>query len=289
MNVEILSTERGGVKLLVDGFVYRLKERRFDYIKWKCEESGCLSALRTNFNMRNPVIQGRPHSHGPPEPTVTQAKQIRTAMTRQVTAAPYVSAGQVHRAAIAAADPDVVAHVNGAPSVKRGLRRTKALHLPPLPANAEVLEINEHFSRTRNGQRFLVRDEVFEGDRMLIFASVFQLSLLFSNVSTVFMDGTFQMVPSIFFQLFTLNMLYGGKKLLPVVYVLLKRKTAAAYRRVFEVLRELAVAENRNFEPTAVMVDFEAGLIRAVREELPNAHLRGCLFHFSQCIYRKVK
>lgn len=289
MDVQMIETARSGSKLRVDGFVYRQKENHGTYIRWKCDEVGCPGALRTDMAMANPRTQGRPHSHGPPELNVVQAKQLRVAMTQLVTAAPHVSAGQVHREAIAAAHPDVVAHTTGAPSVKRGLRKRKALNRPPLPATAEDLVINEHFSRTRYGLPFLVHDEVFEGDRMLIFASMFMLTLLFSNVGIVFMDGTFQMIPGIFHQLFTLNMMYGGKKQVPVVYVLLKRKTAAAYRRVFAVLRELALAQGRTFEPPAVMIDFETGLIRAVLDEIPNAFLRGCLFHLSQCIYRKVR
>jgi hypothetical protein len=289
MNLEVLSTTRGGTKVKFDGYIYRVKERRDDHIRWKCEEAGCYAALRTDVAMVNPRILGRPHSHGHPEQTVVQAKQLRLAMTRQVTAAPHLAAGQVHREFIAAADPDVVAHVTGAPSVQRSLRRTKALQRPPLPPTAEDLVINEHFAKTKNGLRFLAHDEVFEGDRLLIFASNFLLTLLFSCVDTVFMDGTFQMIPGIFHQLFTLNIMYGRKKQVPVVYVLLKRKTASVYRRVFAVLRELALAQDQTFAPTSMLTDFETGLIRAVREEMPNTFLRGCLFHFSQCIYRKVR
>jgi hypothetical protein len=96
MAVNLLETSRGGNKLLVDGFVYRLKDRRANCIRWKCEERGCLAALKTNLAMGNPAaVQGRVHSHGPPEETVVQARQLRAAMTRQVVAAPHVSAGQV--------------------------------------------------------------------------------------------------------------------------------------------------------------------------------------------------
>ena len=136
----------------------------------------------------------------------------------------------------------------------------------------------------------MICDEVFEGDRMLIFVSNFFLSLLFANdVETVFMDGTFKMVPVIFHQLFTINVFYGGQKQLPVVYALLKRKTTAAYCHIFAVLREKAVEQGKLFSPNSVLIDFETGLLRAIRQEMPNARLRGCLFHLSQCVYRKVK
>ena len=49
-------------------------------------------------------------------------------------------------------------------------QKTKAKNRPRLPDIAEELVLNEHYSRTKNNQVFLIKDEVFEGNRMLIFA-----------------------------------------------------------------------------------------------------------------------
>ena len=43
-----------------------------------------------------------------------------------------------------------------------------------------------------------------------------------------------------------------------------------------------------NFVPDTVMVDFELALHRSIRDVFPAANLRGCLFHFAQCIQRKI-
>ena len=212
MDVEILQTKRNGHKLCVNGFIYCLHEKHATYIRWKCEEPRCSGRLKTTLNMRNPQLYGE-HRHGHPEERVVQAHQLRTAMTKHVAIMPHASAGQIYHDMSAGADPDVVAHLTSGPSSKRGIWRSKAKTRPPLPATAEELVINERYSQTKNGQPFLVCDEVFEGDRMLVFASNFLLSLLFMvNPGTVCMDGTFQMVPRIFWQLFTLNMFYNGKK-----------------------------------------------------------------------------
>lgn len=37
------------------------------------------------------------------------------------------------------------------------------------------------------------------------------------------------------------------------------------------------------------MIDFETGLINALRQEFPGAQIRGCYFHFCQAIFRKVQ
>ena len=264
MNVIILNTTRGGNKLRVNGFTYRIQERRTTSIKWKCDEGNCNERLKTNLKMANAVEMGI-HRHDPHEPNVIEAQQLRIAMTAQINMRPHVSAGQIHREATLNADPNVVAHLTSGPSIKRSLRRTKCKNRPPLPLTAEQLVINHNYSHTRNNQLFLIKDEIFEGDRMLIFASNFLLTLLFAaGAGTVFMDGTFQMVPAIFLQLFMLNIFYSGKKQIPVVYVLLKRKRTSTYRRVFVILRELAAQQDKIFNPDSVLIDFEVGLIQAI-------------------------
>ena len=37
------------------------------------------------------------------------------------------------------------------------------------------------------------------------------------------------------------------------------------------------------------MIDFELSMIQAIRTEFPSSHIRGCLFHFCQCLWRKVQ
>ncbi len=42
-------------------------------------------------------------------------------------------------------------------------------------------------------------------------------------------------------------------------------------------------------EPATVCIDFEAAMIGAIQEEFHNTRIRGCLFHFSQALWRKVQ
>lgn len=41
-------------------------------------------------------------------------------------------------------------------------------------------------------------------------------------------------------------------------------------------------------KPSSVMTDFESPLFSAFSDTFDNVTLRGCLFHFSQCIWRKI-
>ena len=43
------------------------------------------------------------------------------------------------------------------------------------------------------------------------------------------------------------------------------------------------------FAPSIVQVDFELAMIRALTAELPATTIRGCFFHYTQCVWRKVQ
>lgn len=38
-----------------------------------------------------------------------------------------------------------------------------------------------------------------------------------------------------------------------------------------------------------MLLDFEYGALKAVREAFPDAQLKGCYFHFGQALYQKIK
>ncbi|CAF1516016.1 unnamed protein product [Rotaria sordida] len=72
--------------------------------------------------------------------------------------------------------------------------------------------------------------------------------------------------------------------IIPLVYGLLIGKSAQDYNSFFE-----KVLVQDNFQPESIMTDFETGTIKSVREMLPNVLHKGCLFHFSQAIWRQVQ
>ena len=42
-------------------------------------------------------------------------------------------------------------------------------------------------------------------------------------------------------------------------------------------------------EPKSILTDFKFGCINAFNNVFPNAEKRGCYFHFSQCIWKKIQ
>ena len=70
----------------------------------------------------------------------------------------------------------------------------------------------------------------------------------------------------------------------PVLYGLLTTKTKVTYTRFFQLIREVWP----QFNPQIFSMDFEAAIIGAVQEVVPNAEIAGCLFHLVRNLKKAV-
>ena len=55
------------------------------------------------------------------------------------------------------------------------------------------------------------------------------------------------------------------------------------------MLRELTNIPGTNFQPQTVLIDFELAEKNALEAVFPGVTVKGCFFHFSQNIWRKVQ
>ena len=73
-------------------------------------------------------------------------------------------------------------------------------------------------------------------------------------------DGTFKVVPTIFFQLYTIHFDSLGSLNPPTVYCLLPDKSRATYDRMIQAVKLLITAANPQ---TTILLDFEIGAMNA--------------------------
>ncbi len=83
------------------------------------------------------------------------------------------------------------------------MRRTTT---PPLPVSSDF-EIPDRYSQTLDGKDFLLFDTSIHNKRIIVFATDLQLIILF-NSSQIFLDGTFDVCPPYFDQVFTIHCIH---------------------------------------------------------------------------------
>jgi hypothetical protein len=160
----------------------------------------------------------------------------------------------------------------------------------PGPDSVEHLEIPIEFSRTigEREQFLLLNGRIENPDgtmgRIVIYGTEEYLYNLLSW-ARVFADGTFDMAPSPFLQMFTIHAFFDNI-LLPFLYVFLTHKTKDIYKILFEWIKQWALDHERAILWKSITTDFESGLLPAIFESFPGLQINGCHFHFTQAIIR---
>ena len=100
----------------------------------------------------------------------------------------------------------------------------------------------------------------------------------------VHIDGTFKTSPKYFTQIWIVSG-YVGSTCVPFMYILIEDKTCSLYSKAIEVLKSYCP----DFDSDSFMVDFEKAEHSAIRSHFIDAIIKGCLFHWKQCLNRKFK
>jgi len=148
--------------------------------------------------------------------------------------------------------------------------------LPPLP-------VDHSFNIPASWADMVLFDSGPGTDRMIILGCDVLLDGL-ARADIWVADGTFSVVPSLFFQLYSIHF-HFGEGINPVgLYCLLRNKTTESYTRLLTALHDLIPAA----APKKILVDFERAAITAFEAAYTSAIVTGCYFHLTQCVVRKV-
>jgi len=121
-------------------------------------------------------------------------------------------------------------------------------------------------------------------DKMLISSTERNLDIL-SCATDWAMDVTFDAAPMLFTQVYSIHATFM-ERTLPLVYALLPNKNQATYQTLFAEIKNLT---RQNARPERVITDFELAAMNGFSQEYPNVQQRGCFFHFSQNVYRRIQ
>lgn len=280
-------SKRGKQTLIYDHFEYwKYKDNSSGQTLWRCckrEIFKCKATLKTSgdtmINMSTPE-----HTHMGNASNALARRAIgemKKHMTETL-ATPSASQGAV----VVNAEGHVQMALPKRASLSRVLRRHRFIQsqtanggtaaLPPLPTNTDFV-IPERF------RQFLLHESGQGQDRLLLFGDPDLLRAM-GRADLWIADGTFKVVPTLFYQLYSIHFESAGGLNPAGVYCLLCNKTRATYDRFLNALKVLIPSA----APSRILLDFEAAAMNAFREAYPNAQVTGCYFHLCQCIIRKV-
>ncbi|KAF2895862.1 hypothetical protein ILUMI_10315, partial [Ignelater luminosus] len=123
------------------------------------------------------------------------------------------------------------------------------------------LAIDSPSSKTSSGKSFLLLDSGASDRNRILFFSTKRNREVLSSTDHWFCDGTFNTAPTLFTQLMTIH------------------------RIKFDAIIPL----KSNLKQTTAKTDFESALYRAFAEIFDGIQLRGCFFHFGQCLWRQIQ
>ncbi|CAK9292258.1 unnamed protein product [Gordionus sp. m RMFG-2023] len=181
-------------------------------------------------------------------------------------------------------DPEIENYSEAIPSfisLKSHIDRLLMKYRPPRPHSILDIELSAEYAMTTRNERFLIHGTgnlyVFGTDSML---------RLTEGSNMIYMDGTFHIAPTLFYQLYTLHVMYGV--MIPIIYALLPDKTKETYIRLFQIITNFCAERQITFNPRFGQTDFEAASISALKFVFP-VIIKGCFFHYSQALWRRCQ
>nr|CAI5821208.1 unnamed protein product [Callosobruchus analis] len=283
MAAEFVLSEKGKKKLLLDGYLYN-KDKGDEKVFWRCDYYYKIKCNARVTTLGNSVLKKNgSHNH------TADAREVEKTKFYNKMRKDAINTQEAPHHVISTASSELsqatAAYLPKVSSLKRTIRniRTKEEAVPALPLHRRDIVFPQEYQVTIKGEGFLLYDSGPSDDRMLVFSTRRNISLLAQSAHW-YADGTFKTVPHLFCHLFTVHGLKNNISI-PLVYVLLPDKTKNTYTRLLQKLKEFMPGVS----PITILTDFETALVQACVEEFPASKHRGCFFHFSQCILRKIQ
>ena len=178
-------------------------------------------------------------------------------------------------------------------NLAKSLRRARQDPSKQIPAqHTRKFVLPDAFKVNSKGEPWILSDSGEEDPERIIILSSPMLQKTVQNADFFLIDGTFDICPSIYYQLMTIHAICGevGKNdnkkpvIQPLVFALLPKKNAETYKRFLVELNQKI-----GMNPKTFLMDFEIGLSKTIREIWPDSDIAYCFFHLEQSLWRKVQ
>ena len=284
--MEFIKSQKGKDLMTYNGFIYSTHSKSATTTYWVCTKYRA-GKCRARCQVTDGEITTTGHHNHTANAAELQVRTRVTSMKAQAKSTQDLPC-QIIAHCVNNAPISVASNLPNSKLMSRAINyaRRKESCAPANPISLTELEIPAKYTRTSSDEVFLLANLGTE-ERILIFSTVAHLKVL-SESSRWHCDGTFKCVPHLFTQLYSIHAVMNGSTY-PLVYALLPNKTEATYIRFFEELILLATGNNFILRPQLIMSDFEAAFINAASKCFNGVEQKGCYFHFSQCLWRRIQ
>ena len=294
-SVRVIRSNKGGVKVALDGYMYVKVFSSESKIYWKCmKRNHCKASLVTDLDYRNP-IKRTPHS----QDCLSDGNKVCAIVVRnkakQLAKDCREKPSRLFARSLSMLPDGARLSLGNEAAFARTIQRARSESFPPIPASLNELSVEAAWSRTfaQTPAEFLRFDN--KGDegrsgRILLFASDTGLNLL-SSARSWFMDGNFKMAPTGFLQLYVIRVPLGSTAV-SVVFCLLEKKSKATYITLFNAIKRLFEERQLVFSVDKIHADFEMVVIKGLLVTigvLRQIIIIGCFYHLSQAVLRKIQ
>ncbi|XP_078326514.1 uncharacterized protein LOC144622949 isoform X1 [Crassostrea virginica] len=289
----IESGTKRGKKKLIDrrGYQYTLRRTKGDnYAYWRCNKRAKEQPCPATVIQHGDDFKegGKNHNH-PAEPGIHLAVEITSKVKQSASLNIFTQSAPRIVEEVIAETGDVEAPAASRPKPSNLIRIVNRARLNMRPKDPRDLnfELDQDFLESQM-PGFKTLDVYTSGHRHLIVYTQQQLDLL-SQARTWYMDGTFHVVNHPWTQLFTIHsFIRSGQhmKQVPLVFCFMSRKRKEDYYQILRAIDRLLPGE---ISLQGFVVDFESAVWGAIQDRFPWAVIQGCVFHWTQALYRKVQ
>ena len=293
--VDYVEGARGHRVVIHDGYIFHKSKTLKSGVKWTC--SCRKSATCTVFIiLQDDIVVKTEHAHShPPTPGHIKARQLKASMRKRAreesTPMQVIYEQEKVRLLSESSSTNSVTETAAAlpqfAGIKTVLYRERRKRFPTMPTSRAEVQLEGTWTTTVMGDRFLLGEDGEGDNKIIAFASDRGLKEL-SNAETYYVDGTFDTAPRLFYQLITIHAFVLGV-MLPLVFGLLPNKEQRTYVRFMTMVKDKAAALGYHLKPVRIMQDFELGLMNANLLVFPEVAMKGCFFHYAQCLWRKIQ
>ena len=195
LSMEFISTTPGGRSLIYEGFRYHVDRRGRDGRNfWRCNNCRSFGGALTTLN--GEIIS----TWAACEAEIVALKCLDK---RKKKSSSIIPKSMIEIPATGNQEK-IAAHFPTFPAIKSALYRIRRQSLPPLPQSRSQVHFEGEWTRTHSGAQFLFAEQGNEEYIIIIFTTADNIMNL-SNADRIYLDGTFQTCPSLFYQIFTFH------------------------------------------------------------------------------------